>query len=134
MPTSMRTLVLGKSSILAPPEIVAKYGPPPGGGQVGPRHRLPQNVATAADGPPPNAAGRAAAPTTNSATAKAAPAGPPKGLVLYVDTERIVIDLTARDGVQAGSVVSLGATASPSSIPSRARCWASSIRSSPPAR
>ena len=107
MPTSMRTLVLGKSSILAPPEIVAKYGPPPGGGQVSPRHRLPQNVADAAEAPPPNAASRLAGASANSASAKAVAAGPPKGLVLYVDTDRIVIDLTARDGVQPGSVVSL---------------------------
>ena len=77
MPTSMRTLVLGKSSILAPPEIVAKYGPPPGGGQVSPRHRLPQNVAAAADAPPPSAAGRVAgASATSSATAKAVAASP----------------------------------------------------------
>jgi hypothetical protein len=106
MPTSMRTVVFGKSSILAPPEIVAKYGPPPGGGQISPRHRLPQNVATAAEVPPPSASGAAAAPAQNAA-GKAAPAGRPHGLVLYVDTDRIVIDLTARDGVQPGSVVSL---------------------------
>jgi hypothetical protein len=106
MPTSMRTVVFGKSSILAPPEIVAKYGPPPGGGQISPRHRLPQNVAPPAETPPPSA-GRGATAPAQSAAAKPVAAGPPKGLVLYVDTDRIVIDLTARDGVQPGSVVSL---------------------------
>jgi len=37
LPTTITTLVLGKSAIIAPPEIVAKYGPPPGGGKISPR-------------------------------------------------------------------------------------------------
>src|SRR5947209_19210782 len=36
-PVSVSTLVFGKSSIIAPPEIVAKYGSPPGGGRISPR-------------------------------------------------------------------------------------------------
>ena len=107
MPTSMRTLVLGKSSVMAPPEIVAKYGPPPGGGQISPRHRLAQNVAPNRRRRRRGAAGRAGGAVRQRRAVGAVPAGPPKGLVLFVDTDRIVIDLTARDGVQAGSVVSL---------------------------
>jgi hypothetical protein len=113
MPTTMRTLVLGKSSILAPPEIVAKYGPPPGGGQISPRHRMPQNAPAAAEPAPPRGSGSAAAAPASSAPGRAAAPGSPKGLVVYVDTDRIVIDLTARDGVRLGSVVSLRRDAIP---------------------
>ena len=41
IPTTMTTLLLGKSAIIAPPEIVAKYGPPPGGGKISPRQGGP---------------------------------------------------------------------------------------------
>src|SRR6201988_975566 len=37
MPTTMKTLVFGKSTLIAPPEVVAKYGSPPGGGRISPR-------------------------------------------------------------------------------------------------
>ena len=36
MPTTMTTLLRGKSAIIAPPEVVAKYGLPPGGGKISP--------------------------------------------------------------------------------------------------
>jgi len=47
--------------------------------------------------------------TVAAATAGATPAAePPKrGFVVYVDTSRIVIDLTAADGVRPGTVISL---------------------------
>ena len=34
VPLTMTTLIRGKGAIVAPPEIVAKYGPPPGGGKI----------------------------------------------------------------------------------------------------
>jgi Flagellar assembly protein T, C-terminal domain len=106
VPVSMRTLVLGKSSIMAPPEIVAKYGQPPGGGQISPLQRVAQNVASPPEAPAARGAGTGAgAPPPNGGAA--AVTGTPKGLVVYVDTDRIVIDLTARDGVKLGSTVSL---------------------------
>lgn len=37
VPATLKTLVFGKSSIIAPPDVVAKYGSPPGGGRVSPR-------------------------------------------------------------------------------------------------
>src|SRR5260370_37405135 len=37
VPTTMKSLVFGKSSLLAPPDIVPKYGAPPGGGRISPR-------------------------------------------------------------------------------------------------
>ncbi len=50
----MKSLIFGKSSMIAPPEIVAKYGAPPGGGRISPRqggaYKL-ENVAPLADAP-----------------------------------------------------------------------------------
>ena len=45
MPTTMTTLLRGKSAIIAAPEIVAKYGPPPGGGKISPRQGMPYMTA-----------------------------------------------------------------------------------------
>ncbi len=119
VPTTFTTLIRGKGAIIAPPEIVAKYGTPPGGGKISPRQGVPyqnttpttpnttQNVAQPvrmdAQGVPVAPAVAAVKPVS------AAPAPPPptRGLVVYVDTTRIVIDLTAQDGIHAGSVVSL---------------------------
>jgi hypothetical protein len=113
VPTTITTLIRGKGAIIATPEIVAKYGPPPGGGKISPR----QGIAYPADTPAPKAAdpraGGSAAPKaptrTVAAAAVATPAAePPKrGFVVYVDTSRIVIDLTAADGVRPGTVISL---------------------------
>jgi hypothetical protein len=97
LPTTLTTLVRGKSAIIAPPEIVAKYGAPPGGGKISPRQGVPYQTAAAE---PPRApdAPRAAAPAAAEAR---------RGIVVYVDTTRIVIDLTAADGVRPGTLVSL---------------------------
>src|SRR5882762_1592787 len=37
VPTTITTLLRGQSAIIAQPEIVAKYGSPPGGGKISPR-------------------------------------------------------------------------------------------------
>ena len=54
VPTTMKSLIFGKSSMIAPPEIVAKYGAPPGGGRISPRqggaYKL-ENMAPLADAP-----------------------------------------------------------------------------------
>jgi hypothetical protein len=113
MPTTLKSLVFGKSSLLAPPEVVSKYGHPPGGGRISPLQKVPYQ--TAAPTPVPDA-GRAprasvsATPTTRTDGAPvpvAASPPPSRGYVVFVDTTRIVIDLTARDGVKPGSLVSL---------------------------
>jgi hypothetical protein len=119
LPTTITTLVRGKSAIIAPPEIVAKYGPPPGGGKISPRQGVAYQTTPTVD---PRASGSAApapapattkAPATIKAPAPATPAvpvpEPPKrGYVVYVDAPpRIVIDLTAVDGLQPGQIVSL---------------------------
>jgi hypothetical protein len=115
VPTTMTTLIRGKSAIIATPEIVAKYGPPPGGGKISPR----QGVAYPTDPGAPKAAdprsgGSAAVAATAKGGTRTAPATPPaatesakRGFVVYVDTSRIVIDLTAADGIRPGTVISL---------------------------
>jgi hypothetical protein len=82
---------------LAPPEVVARYGPPPGGGKVSPKHGMPYQAG--ADAPRP-----VSVPGTPPAPASEAPK---RGFVVWADTTRIVIDLTAQDGLRQGSVVSL---------------------------
>jgi hypothetical protein len=106
VPTTLSTLIRGSKALIAPPEIVAKYGPPPGGGRISPRQGVPTHTG---DAPVPNAGARSAPRT---AAVQSPPAAEPvqettRGYVVYVNTTRIVIDLTGRDGVRAGSVVSV---------------------------
>ncbi|MFQ5897627.1 MAG: hypothetical protein ACE5JN_05200 [Candidatus Methylomirabilia bacterium] len=91
IPRTFGRILFGKRSLIAPPEIAARYGSPPGGGKISP-------VQGGADGrrqPAPGSEG-AAAPVARS-----------RGYVVYVDTTRIVIDLTAKDGLRLGGLVSL---------------------------
>jgi hypothetical protein len=109
VPTTLKTLIRGSKSIIAPPEIVAKYGSPPGGGKISPRQGMVMPVTSEPPRVDKNARAAAAAVP---ATAKngAVPPGqesPKRGYVVYVDTTRIVIDLTSGDGIRPGSVVSL---------------------------
>lgn len=120
IPVTFGTVVFGKGSLIAPPEIVARYGSPPGGGKISPRQNMPTQTpngtpapvqsasATGAKAQTPAPAGPASAPTNGKA-----PEGPKRGFVVYVDTTRIVIDLTAVDGIRAGSLVSLRRDAIP---------------------
>jgi hypothetical protein len=100
----MGTLIFGKDSLIAPPEIVAKYGAPPGGGRISPRQKMAVSVEPT---PPPPKAGAAAAKggTTQAAGAAALPAN--RGFVVFVDTSRVVIDLNGKDGVRPGAQVSV---------------------------
>lgn len=115
VPTTLKTLLRGKGSIIAQPEIVAKYGQPPGGGKISPRQGVPSQPAPAAvepsAAPGVGAANRGAQvrPVAAATPAAAAPVvpEPKRGYVVYVDTTRIVIDLTSADGVRAGTMVSL---------------------------
>ena len=113
------TGLINKNAIIAPPEIVAKYGPPPGGGKISARQGVPTQTPAPAPSqaplPEPSRAARAApAPTvavSPPAAARDGAAGVPeipgRGMVVYADTTRIVIDLTAADGVRPGTIVSL---------------------------
>ena len=115
-PITFGTVMFGKGSIIASPEIVARYGSPPGGGKISPRQGMPTQTPAAAPAP---AAQAPAAPKTTAALPTAAPTNgkavelPKRGFVVYVDTTRIVIDLTAVDGIRAGTLVSLRRDAIP---------------------
>ena len=116
VPTTMTTLLRGQSAIIAQPEIVAKYGVPPGGGKISPRQGT---MYQAADPGKSAASARGGAGAATAAPARAtasvaptpvpspAPKPPERGYVVYVDETRVVIDLTNLDGLQPGSVVSL---------------------------
>ena len=113
------TGLINKNAIIAPAEIVAKYGPPPGGGKISARQGVPTQTPAPAPSQaplpePPRAARAAPAPTvvvSPPAAARDGAAGVPeipgRGMVVYADTTRIVIDLTAADGVRPGTIVSL---------------------------
>jgi len=109
-PMTLSTVVFGKGSIIAPPEIVVRYGSPPGGGKISPRQGMPTQTTA---GAPAAATTTAAAPRGTVPAAAPAPTngkaleGPKRGFVVYVDTTRIVIDLTAADGIRPGTLVSL---------------------------
>jgi hypothetical protein len=109
VPTTMKSFVFGQSTLLAPPEIVAKYGSPPGGGRVSPRqggaYKVENTVPTV---PTSRSAAVAASPTTRTDAAAAMPAQPAtRGYVVFVDTSRVIIDLAAADGVKVGTNVSV---------------------------
>jgi Flagellar assembly protein T, C-terminal domain len=121
LPTTITTLVRGQSAIIAPPEIVARYGPPPGGGKISPRQGVPYQTtepsrATAVTDPRGGGSAAPAATATTpagrsitQAAAPAAPAPEPRKcrIVVYVDTTRIAVELTATDGVREGQVLSV---------------------------
>lgn len=109
VPTTMKSFVFGQSTLLASPEIVSKYGSPPGGGRVSPRqggaYKLENTVPTV---PTSRSAAVVAAPTTRTDAAAAIPAQPAtRGYVVFVDTSRVIIDLAAADGVKVGTNVSV---------------------------
>jgi len=111
VPTTMTTLIRGEKAIIAAPEVVARYGPPPGSGKISPRQgmALPTETTAAAPATARAASTRtvaAAAPTNGRAAAPTA-ASVRQGLVLFVDTSRIAVDLTASDGMKPGTVLSL---------------------------
>jgi hypothetical protein len=109
VPTTMKSLVFGKSTLLAPPEIVARYGSPPGGGRISPRQGGAYKVENVVPTGPEMR--RASAVVTNSTRTDAASAitqqPATRGYVVFVDTSRVVIDLAASDGVKLGSTVSV---------------------------
>src|SRR5205823_5668509 len=112
VPTTMTTLLRGKSAIIAQPEIVAKYGTPPGGGKISPRQGTMYQTAEAAKTPAASNRGAAvaAAPVRAASTAPVptpAPTPPERGVVVYVDSARVVTDLTNLDGLRPGSVLSV---------------------------
>ena len=116
VPTTITTLLRGQSAIIAQPEIVAKYGTPPGGGKISPRQGTmyqttdPGKTSASTRGSAAVAAAapaRATASVTPTPVPAPAPKPPERGYVVYVDNARIVIDLTNLDGLRPGSLLSL---------------------------
>src|SRR4030095_9661522 len=107
VPTTMKSFVFGQSTLLAPPEIVSKYGSPPGGGRISPRQGGAYKVENKGPTrPTPRSAAVAATPTTRTDATAAIPAQPAtRGYVVFVDTSRVIIDLAAADGVEGGTNV-----------------------------
>ena len=102
VPSTLKTLVFGKGSIIAPPPVVAKYGSPPGGGRVSPRQKMAVSVDPTPPPPKPGAPGK---PGTQAASAPSLPLD--RGFVVFVDTSRVVIDLNSKDGIKPGAQVSV---------------------------
>ena len=116
VPTTITTLLRGQSAIIAQPEIVAKYGTPPGGGKISPRQGTMYQTAEPPKATAANRGGSALAAAPTRATASLAPTPispapapkpPERGYVVYVDSARVVIDLTNLDGLRPGAVLSL---------------------------
>ena len=107
----MKSFIFGQSTLIAPPEVVAKYGAPPGGGRISARQGGAYKVENVVPTVPTNRSAAAAA-VSNTDPHRRAPAGvatqsATRGYVVFVDTSRVVIDLAASDGVKLGTGVSV---------------------------
>jgi len=108
VPITLTTLIRGTGAIIAPPEIVARYGTPPGGGKISARQGVPFPAAQAASQAQSNRVATVAPGGRAVGTlAPAVPETAKRGFVVYVDTTRIVVDLNASDGLRVGAVISL---------------------------
>jgi hypothetical protein len=107
VPTTMKSFVFGKSSLIAPPEVVAKYGSPPGGGRISPRQGGAYKVENVPTIPTSRSAAAVSTATRTDAASRVAVPSPTRGFVVFVDTSRVVIDLAASDGVKVGAGVSV---------------------------
>jgi len=82
VPSTLKTIVFGKSSIIAPLEVVAKYGSPPGGGRVSPRQGGAYKVESLVPTVPATSGATAPLPSST----RTDPGGAHRGYVVYVDT------------------------------------------------
>ena len=81
IPGTLNTLLFGKRSIIAAPEVAARHAPPPESGRI-----------SALQGGPYAANAEASAR---------------RGYVVYVDDKRVVVDLAARQGAVSGMLLSI---------------------------
>src|SRR5256885_17093930 len=102
VPTTITTLLRGQAAIIAQPEIVAKYGTPPGGGKISPRQGTMYQTAEPPKAAAANRGGSALAAAPTRATASLAPTPispapapkpPQRGYVVYVVTTPLMIDI-----------------------------------------
>jgi len=112
IPTSLNTFLFGKKAVLAPQDLVAKYGPPPGNGKISPLQGGPPRVARAV------ASARPGAPRPGlDLEEPQALEVTPRGYIVHVDGRQIVVDLTSLDGLRPGSILSLRREAVPITHP-----------------
>jgi hypothetical protein len=109
VPTTVKSFVFGQSTLLASPEVVSKYGPPPGGGRISPRQGGAYKVENVVPTVPTSRSAAAVVASTSRTDAAAGATRPPatRGYVVFVDTSRVIIDLAAADGVKLGTGVSV---------------------------
>lgn len=108
VPTTMKSFIFGKSSLIASPEIVAKYGAPPGGGRISARQGGAYQVENVVPTIPTSRSAAAVSNATRTdAPSRFATPSATRGYVVFVDTSRVVIDLAASDGVKLGTGVSV---------------------------
>ena len=111
VPTTVKSFIFGKSTLIAPPEVVAKYGAPPGGGRISARqggaYKVENVVPTVPTGGRSAAAAAVANTTRTDAPSRVAAQSATRGYVVFVDTSRVIIDLAASDGVKLGTGVSV---------------------------
>jgi hypothetical protein len=110
VPTTVKSFIFGQSTMIAPPEVVAKYGAPPGGGRISARQGGAYKVENVAPTVPTNRSAAAAAvsnTTRTDAPSRVATQSATRGYVVFVDTSRVIIDLAASDGVKLGTGVSV---------------------------
>lgn len=112
IPTSATTVLFGKKSAIAPPHVVPKYAPPPGNAVISRLQGGPYAAAQLSDaaspkprptpspGPSPSVS-----PARVAAVRESTPEVTPRGYVVHVDARRIVIDLTAEQGLRVGAMV-----------------------------
>jgi hypothetical protein len=110
LPTTVKSFVFGQSTLIAPPEVVAKYGAPPGGGRISARqggaYKVENVVPTISTSRSAAAAAVSNTTRTDAAGGVATPSAT-RGYVVFVDTSRVIIDLAASDGVKLGTGVSV---------------------------
>jgi hypothetical protein len=110
VPTTVKSFIFGKSTLIAPPEVVAKYGAPPGGGRISARQGGAYKVENVVPTIPTSRSAAAAAvsnTTRTDAPSRVAAQSATRGYVVFVDTSRVIIDLAASDGVKLGTGVSV---------------------------
>jgi hypothetical protein len=109
VPTTVKSFIFGQSTLIAPTEVVAKYGAPPGGGRISNRqggaYKVENVVPTIPTGR--SAAAVVANTTRTDAPSRIAALPATRGYVVFVDTSRVIIDLAASDGVKLGTGVSV---------------------------
>ena len=110
VPTTVKSFIFGQSTLIAPPEVVAKYGAPPGGGRISARQGGAYKVENVVPTIPTSRSAAAAAvsnTTRTDAPSRVAAQSATRGYVVFVDTSRVIIDLAASDGVKLGTGVSV---------------------------